>query len=111
MYKLVVSLAKTTGSPYVPENVKPWQVFGIDPKTNRPTDAAGGGMSVEPARQTALSQRINAVLKQLRASRPNYQKCFAVRQGAHSGLSPPATQSWSNPSRATQACMAIISRC
>ena len=37
---------------------------------------------MEPARPgNDLSQRINAVLGQLRKGRPNYQKCFAVRQG------------------------------
>ena len=58
-----------------------WQVFGIDPKTGKPTDAAGSSLSVEPARQSLLSQRINAVLASLRKGRANYQKCFSVRQG------------------------------
>ena len=57
------------------------QVFGIDPKTGKPTDAAGSSLSVEPARQSSLSQRINAVLASLRKGRANYQKCFSVRQG------------------------------
>lgn len=58
------------------------QVFGINPKTNKPTDAAGSSLSVEPARPTDLSQRINAVLHSLRSGRANYQKCFSVRQGS-----------------------------
>lgn len=57
------------------------QVFGINPKTNKPTDAAGSSLSVEPARASPLSQRINAVLGSLRSGRSNYQKCFSVRQG------------------------------
>lgn len=61
--------------------ILPMQVFGIDPKTNRPTDAEGSALSVEPARPGSLSQRINSVLRSLRTGRPNYQKCFAVRQG------------------------------
>ncbi|KAK9811733.1 hypothetical protein WJX72_009241 [[Myrmecia] bisecta] len=55
------------------------QVFGVDP-AHPPQDSLG--LAVEPARNNELSQRINALLRALRAGRANYQNCFVVRQGS-----------------------------
>lgn len=60
------------------------QVFGVDVH-NPPQDVSG--LAVEPARNTPLSQRINAVLAALRAraaasGSASFQQCFVVRQGS-----------------------------
>lgn len=56
------------------------QVFG-EHAASGPVNTAH--LSVEPAQPgSQLSERINAVLRQLRSGRANYPSCFVVMQGA-----------------------------
>lgn len=53
------------------------QVFGLEQPP--PQDAV---LSVEPVRQgRELSERLNALIADLRKGRPVYPQCFVVRQG------------------------------
>ena len=59
------------------------QVFGVDPRTTGRGPDQAPTLVLEPARKgSEMSERINAVVNQLRKGRPTYQKCFTVRQGA-----------------------------
>jgi len=53
------------------------QVFEAGP--NQSPD--GAGLSVEPARSSELSKRINALLSSLRSTRSTYASCYVVKQG------------------------------
>lgn len=57
----------------------PIQVFEVDTSRGQPE---GYSLAVEPARRSELSQRINALLADLRSGRSHYAGCFVVRQGA-----------------------------
>ncbi len=56
------------------------QVFGVDLASPEASDSTK--LHVEPPREGApASQRVNAVLRELRRGRAVHQQCFVVRQG------------------------------
>lgn len=54
-------------------------MFDVDASRGVPD---GFALSVEPPRREDLSQRINALLADLRAGRASHAGCYVVRQGA-----------------------------